>query len=174
MTSRRPKSPERVIETVLNEASKLAVEKGIQTLTLQAVATAAGVTKSGLMHHFPTKADLISALCDRAIDHFSAALAKRMEHEVGQGRFTRAYVNVCLQTARQQGDLSLVTTLWADPRLRTAWYVWLADQENLHAETDGEVRFKILRLAADGAWLAMLDTADPEPWEAELIALASD
>lgn len=176
----RRKRPEAVREAILREAAAFAVERGIQSLTLQAVADRAGVTKGGLMHHFADKPALLSALRNRALEHFAAALERNLEEgnleddpdPDAEGRFTRAYVRTCLASARQEAELSLITALWADPELRAAWYAWLADQEALHAATDGGVARKLVRLAADGAWLAAMDGADTAEWEEGLLRIA--
>lgn len=169
----RPKKPEEVREAILREATELAVSEGIQSLTLQGIADRAGVTKSGLMHHYAGKTALLSALRDRAIDNFRAALERNLRDGPGtSGRFTRAYVKVCLASAQREPDLSLITALWADPALRGDWYAWLEQEENRHRTTDGAVEQKLVRLAADGAWLAAMDGADTTDWEEGLLAMA--
>jgi len=169
----RPKRPDAVREAILREATELAVTRGIQSLTLQAVADRAGVTKSGLMHHHADKAALLSALRDRAIEHFGAALERCLDADPqAPGRFTRAYVKVCLASARREPGLSLITALWADPALRRDWHAWLEREEARHQATDGGIERKLVRLAADGAWLAAMDGADPSAWEEGLLRMA--
>ena len=90
----RKKQPEVVRRNLLDCAAKLAAEQGVAALSVQAVADAAGVTKGGLFHHFPSKqalleavmADLLTAL-DSEIDAFVSQDCE------AYGRFTRAYVN---------------------------------------------------------------------------------
>lgn len=169
----RVKRPDLVREAVLRQASRIAVESGIQTITLKAVADRAGVTKGGLMHHFPDKAALLFALRERALSKFSDMLEKHIETEKGEGRFTRAYIRTCLATTGKTVDLHLIAAMWGDPGLRADWYSWLNGQEVDHADTDGSTQYKLLRLAADGAWLAAMDGANPSEWEAELLAMST-
>lgn len=167
----RPKRPEEVREAILRAATELSVAQSVRSLTFQAVADRAGVTKGGLIHHFPDKAALLSALRDRAIEHFRAALEHNLrEDKAIVGRFTRAYVKACLASASREPKLSLITSLWADPALRRDWYAWLEKEEARHYATDGSLELKLIRLAADGAWLAAMDGADTSDWEAGLIA----
>lgn len=166
----RKKQPEQVREAILRAAGDLAIELGIQVLTIQAVATRAGVTKGGLMHHFPDKERLLAALRAEALSGFEAALTQHLTAPQGTaGRFSRAYVATCL-SPEAEGTHQLVTALWADPVLRSDWYQWLSAQEAVHAATDGALRYKLVRLAADGAWLAMTDGADSAAWRDGLLA----
>ena len=50
---KRVKDPQAVRRRLMDEAKKLAIESGISAITVQAVASAAGVTKGGFLHHFP-------------------------------------------------------------------------------------------------------------------------
>ncbi|MFE8646415.1 TetR/AcrR family transcriptional regulator [Sphingomonas sp. NCPPB 2930] len=54
----RINAKERLIETAMDIISN----QGVQELTLEAVAAAAGVTKGGLIYHFKTKDELLVAL----------------------------------------------------------------------------------------------------------------
>ncbi|MEP5147480.1 MAG: helix-turn-helix domain-containing protein, partial [Nitratireductor sp.] len=49
---KRVKDPQAVRRRLMDEAKKLAIESGISAITVQAVASAAGVTKGGFLHHF--------------------------------------------------------------------------------------------------------------------------
>lgn len=181
---RRRKAPEQVRAALLNEAAAIAIELGIAGLTLQAVARAAGVTKGGLLHHFPSKDALIDALIGATFAAYDAALIAMMaEDPVPRGRFTRAYIRACLpdtgasaQIAHAEGEaapppsLHLMAALWTDPRLRKEWYERMAALEARHAETDAEPALKLLRFAADGIWIAATDGQDPSPWVETLLA----
>ncbi|MEP0456590.1 MAG: helix-turn-helix domain-containing protein, partial [Roseibium sp.] len=59
---KRVKDPQAVRRRLMDEAKKLAIESGISAITVQAVASAAGVTKGGFLHHFPSKQALIDAI----------------------------------------------------------------------------------------------------------------
>jgi AcrR family transcriptional regulator len=49
------------------------VEEGVSGMTLEAVAREAGVSKGGLLYHFPSKEALIGGMIGRLIDRFEAA-----------------------------------------------------------------------------------------------------
>ncbi len=53
------------------------LEQGERAATLDAVATAAGVSKGGLLYHFPSKAALVEGLCEY-VEHLAAEDAALM------------------------------------------------------------------------------------------------
>lgn len=53
------------------------LEQGERAATLDAVAAAAGVSKGGLLYHFPSKDALVEALCVR-VEELAAADARQM------------------------------------------------------------------------------------------------
>ena len=152
----RKKAPEQVRRALLDCAARLAMEQGLAGISLQAVASAAGVTKGGLFYHFPNKQALIEAVCmdflqtlDRIINEF---LAQRPEQ---YGCFTRAYVETVFTSD---------STPWASPslhlltesRLRALWLSWLQGRLTQHQATDADPALEVVRYAADGVWLADL------------------
>ena len=62
-------------DALLDAAEALLWEQGTQALTLTAVADRAGVSKGGLLYHFPTKEALIRGLVARLIEEFDALIA---------------------------------------------------------------------------------------------------
>ena len=74
------------------DAAEVVIERqGIANVTLEAVAAAAGMSKGGLLHHFPTKDHLVEALVTRCAanwrSYYMDAYAKTPE---GPGRMARA------------------------------------------------------------------------------------
>jgi len=54
-------------DKLIEAAATLVAEHGVQNLTMDAVAAAAGVTKGGLIYHFKTREDLLGALVSRMV-----------------------------------------------------------------------------------------------------------
>ena len=52
-------------EAIVDAAEAVVVESGAGHMTLDAVAAKAGVSKGGLLHHFPTKTALLEAMLNR-------------------------------------------------------------------------------------------------------------
>lgn len=166
----RKKQPRAVRAALLSAAGRLAVDQGLQAVTIQAVADAAGVTKGGLLHHFASKEALLIALFETYIADLEQLLERLMETgSGGYGRFTRAYIRSALEPdADGTHSPATILALMAEPQLRRMWYDWLAEQEAAHNDTDGDPPLRIARLAADGLWLAATDRAPDALWHATL------
>ena len=65
-SSQRSSGKQRLIEA----AAEIVSTQGVQQLTLEGVAAAAGITKGGLIYHFKTKDDLLAALVQSMIDEW--------------------------------------------------------------------------------------------------------
>lgn len=57
-------------ETILEAAEEIVVAQGATHLTLDAVAARAGVSKGGLLYHFPTKEALLAGMIERLVTSF--------------------------------------------------------------------------------------------------------
>jgi AcrR family transcriptional regulator len=156
----RKKQPDVVRRSLLDHAMRLAESEGLSGVTVQAVATAAGVTKGGLFHHFPSKQALVEGMF--------ADLMARLDEDIdghiasdknSHGRFTRAYVETML--AGKSFGLgtawsTLAVSMILEPSLRLIWSSWLRNRLDCHRDTDAAPILEIVRFAADGAWLAHL------------------
>lgn len=136
------------------------------TLSLDSAARAAGVTKPGLMYHFSTKEELMTAVLDRVLGRYeqqlTAALAEVAGADSAAAGFAaapvadrvRAYVAWSCAGECAPGDL----VMFADPRLRETltqhWTdriePWLRIPEDLPATH--RTALLSARLLADGAW----------------------
>lgn len=83
-------------EKILAAASDLARDAGPGHLSLDAVASRAGVSKGGLLYNFPTKAKLMQALVKEYIEKFEADLDAAVDTSGGD-RLLRAYLHLCRQ-----------------------------------------------------------------------------
>ena len=160
---RKAKTPEQTRRALLDQAAALALRHGIAALTLPAVAEAAGVTKGAVFHHFGSKQGLTEALCADLIARIDAEIeAALAEDPGGPGCITRAYVRC---TFAPQGAASpwsaLSLSALTDPALARIWADWVAARLARHAATDQGIALEIVRLAADGYWLAALQGHAP-------------
>ncbi len=74
MRARRANSRDRILAA----AADVARETGPGSLSLEAVATRAGVSKGGLLYNFPTKAKLMQGLVENYLNDFEEALEARI------------------------------------------------------------------------------------------------
>jgi AcrR family transcriptional regulator len=149
---------------LLDAAAHVIRRDGPGALTLEAVAGEAGVSKGGLLYHFATKEALVDGLVDDWLDRFEADI------EAGAARrgWARAYAEVCEAgpaSAQQRAtDVALLAALIGDParleRVRRRYARW---QERLVADGGDAVVATVVRLAADGLWLAdLMGLAPPQ------------
>lgn len=155
----RKKQPVLIRQQLLTVAAKLAAERGMAAVTLDAVAAASGVSKGGLLHHFPNKTGLLEALLDSLLDRLDAAIdAAMLSDPVPHGRFTRGYLNAVIalrDKPEEQDDWARATlALLAEPQLRQRWRSWVEKQGEHYIGTDSSVDTQIVRFATDGIWLA--------------------
>ena len=156
----RKKQPELVRQALLDCAALIAAEAGPASVTLQAVADAAGVTKGWLLHHYPSKQALIDAVFDEVLARLDQNINASLAKDGGSyGAFTRAYVDLSLRR-----DLKPATDPWSalsifmlsDPAYRDRWRAWIVGRLERHGDTDADPALQVVRFAADGIWLARL------------------
>ena len=97
---KRERKPKETKNKIIAATHRILREGGyFMNFSLDKVAQAAEVSKGGLMHHFQTKDALLRAAAQDTIDRFEAQLADEMAaDDDDQGRITRAYVNVALDS----------------------------------------------------------------------------
>lgn len=155
----RRKRPELVRQQLLDVAARLSQESGLASMTLDAVSQAAGVSKGGLLHHFPNKMALLDGLFDDLTSKFDQAIEEEMRNDpVARGRFSRAYLSAVFSlgegAAEGEGWRVLTIALLAEPALRERWRQWTADRTEEFIGTDSSTNCLLVRMAADGLWLA--------------------
>lgn len=175
MTSahQRKKQPEVIRRALLDQAARIAVEEGVAAVTVQAVAAAAGVTKGGLTHHFPSKQSLIEAMFQEMLDDLGRRIAELVAADPDpRGAFTRGYVVAVFEiTPEDRGGpwAALSVLMLSDPSLRAMWSDWFQARLEEAGAGDAGLDLAIVRLAADGIWLADL-SGTPLPDRAALSA----
>lgn len=156
----RKKHPEAVRQQLLDVAAKLSLEKGPASVTLDAVSQAAGVSKGGLLHHFPNKLSLLDGLFEDLTEKLDRALAEKMQADPEpKGRFTRAYIAAFFQPqGLADGEKWKVLTiaLISEPHLRERWRQWVERHLAENVGTDSALDAMLVRYAVDGLWLADL------------------
>lgn len=159
---KRRKQPEIIRRRLLDETARIALEKGLQAVTVEAVARGAGVTKGGLFHHFPSKEALMQAVFEDQLQHFDALIDMQMDRDgASHGCFTRAYVTAVLDIENGT-PAALSNAMIVNADLRRLWSVWLRRRLERHGATDAGPELEIIRYAADGYWLTDLWEVDAD------------
>ena len=169
----RRKDPQKVRASLIEATTAMIAAHGVAGVTVDAVAKAAGVTKGGLFHHFPSKQALIDGVHDTVLAEAEARFDALMaEDPEPHGCFSRALLNGVLAPHRVGDGVparTLCLALLADPSLQQRWTSWIDQQVARHAATDDNVPCAIVRLAADGLWLWSLHDADVPPPVSEAV-----
>ena len=104
-------------ERILESADRIARESGAANVALDAVAANAGVSKGGLLYHFPSKQALLSALVDRHVERFEAEVAERCEAAHGASGHLHAYLDASLEDCRQMPSTGALAAMVQQPEL---------------------------------------------------------
>jgi AcrR family transcriptional regulator len=177
-------------DRILEAAQDVVLSDGVARLTLEKAAARAGVSKGGVLYHFPTRAALVSAMVERLAVTFDAALAAQPERAAAgpdrrPGAHARAYVEESFRPTAGAGDeqgeqigAAVLAAMASEPELlrplREAFGRWQAE---ITADAPDAVRATVARLAADGLWLTELFGLGPldptlrEQVHAELLRL---
>lgn len=131
-------------DLLLEAASRVAAEPG--RLTLDRVAAVAGVSKGGLLYHFPDRDSLLRALVQEHVRAFEAAI----EH-ADDAEWARRYVRQTLATAG--ADQRLVAVAAQDLSLLEPLHARMAAW---HARAARHPGLLTVLLAADAVWYAGL------------------
>ncbi|KXT57205.1 TetR family transcriptional regulator [Gordonia sp. QH-12] len=146
---------------ILQAAKELAQEsESVQgvTISLESVAARAGITKPGLMYHFPTKRELMLGLVEYAARHWDSLL--RAHAGAGPADLAvfdryRAYVTVATTADVSRADYWIFTDALYHPALTEPWArvlgPWFALED---VPAPARARLTAARFCADGAWMS--------------------
>lgn len=73
------KEPKNLKKTILNACVELIINDSLQKFSLNEVAKKAGVSKGGLLHHYPSKEDLIKAIVRENFDTYLDTILERIK-----------------------------------------------------------------------------------------------
>lgn len=144
---------------ILDAALRLVGAEEGADITLEAVARESGMTKPGLMYHFPTKDALMRAVVDHQAGRWEAkmldALGMPFEESTPAQRIL-AYVQVASTGQLARSDFAIFTQAGYRPAYAQVWVERLARWFDLPSgmPSDERARLTTARLAADGLWAA--------------------
>jgi AcrR family transcriptional regulator len=147
-------------QNILEAAGRIVLARGASGLTLAAVAQEAGLSKGGLLYHYASKEQLLSAMVERLVEVTEQRVAAQQCSDAAPGRWTRGYLAACAVDTDAADDpagrlgIALLAAGANDPSL-------LAPLRERQANWRGELQrdgidattAMIVRLAADGLWM---------------------
>lgn len=171
------KQPELIRKRIIEQAIILASQKGTAGISIQNVATGAGITKGGVFHHFANKQILIEAMIHEIMSHLDHEVEQLIaKDDVEFGKFTRAYIKTAFMS--QIGDLvspwsALAMTMVTDPTFNAILGQWFRTKLDQYNTSDHHRELEFIRLATDGLWLQsiteIIDRETTEHYQNDLI-----
>lgn len=147
-------------DRLLNAAEQVVAHAGVKNLTLEAVAHEAGVSKGGLLYHFPSKSALVTAIVERLATRCESEQNEVLEVDPHPGSFTRAYLAARSKPVAPEEELvhtAILAAAGTDPfflePFREKLKGWQARLENDDIDPAAAM---IVRLAIDGYCLSRL------------------
>lgn len=148
---------------LLDAAASRVLDGGLDELTLDHVAADAGVSKGGLLYHFPTKGALIEALIDEVLVGFEEAVERASAGRDEPGAWTRAYVDATFDAEVSRPALATALLASSDvgtdlaTRCARTFEGW---QRRLIADGIDAGTAAVIRYACDGWWTLSSLTGD--------------
>ena len=157
---------------IIKAAEAVMRKQGVGRLTLNEVALEAGVSKGGLLYHFPSKDALIKGMLDYAMDTFEGFIESYQKDDTAPGGWLRGYVNGTFISSGSVSQESasaaaLIASVSHNPallehyrELQSKWSSSLKDQSQKKL-----LSALVIQMATDGLWLNEalgLKPLDPE------------
>ena len=143
--------------SILSSASCIVKNHGIEKLTLEFVASEAGISKGGLLHHFPNKEALFKGMVEMLTNDFGSDVQNRViQDPIDNGKWSRAYLQSIIEDNEENNGINaeIIAALFKKGllgELQSQYTFW---QKNLGNDGIDPVISTIVRLAADGLWFS--------------------
>ena len=149
-------------DLILDAAVGIIADAGIDAVTYESLADAAGFSKSGIVYHFPSRRDLVVGIHRHLAAQWEqdlVAAAGGPAHEVDAATRLRAVV-MTLSHSATRAELMVQLDVAADPECAAVWDEvdkrWMPSTTELTADgEDGEIARMayLVQVAADGLWV---------------------
>ncbi|WIL44818.1 TetR/AcrR family transcriptional regulator (plasmid) [Bacillus bombysepticus] len=141
-------------KAILAAASFIIENYGMEKLTLEAIAKQAGISKGGLLYHFPNKDAIIKGM----IDEYSSAFLMDVRDKVSNsseaiGKWHHVYLESAINDTGVSNELvsAYIATLFTNPLLLSKFQ---SDCQELYEEIEKDeiepIKAAVIRLAVDG------------------------
>jgi AcrR family transcriptional regulator len=142
-------------ESILLATCTLLVRQGSEKLTLDSVAQEAGVSKGGLLYHFPSKQALLEGVLSWLLDSFAAEIHAYVEADPNPvGRWNRAHINAGIKIGEEEKMrviASLLSIISTNPNLQSILEKHVKSWcEHLYSDGIAPEKVTIMQLAVDG------------------------
>lgn len=150
---------------ILDAAERVALRDGVGRVTLDAVAREAGLSKSGLIHHYASKDLLLTALVQRKVADWWLACSAAMAQQQGRGAATRGLIQACFQCADEaaeqtdplrRGCVVLAALVHDRAHVEPVRQTQRAIEHRLASDGLDQSVTDLIRMALDGLWFNMV------------------
>ncbi|MCF6138445.1 TetR/AcrR family transcriptional regulator [Pseudalkalibacillus berkeleyi] len=143
---------------IVEAAALIVHNRGIDALTLDAVAEEAKVSKGGLLYHFRSKEALVEGLVLHMNNVYRTNVEDAVYDDINRnGKWTRAIIKATYDQSLKNTETSagMLAAQGINPDLLKPLQQTYANwQENISTDGIDPVQATILRLAADGLWFS--------------------
>jgi AcrR family transcriptional regulator len=152
----RPSSRTAILDAAFRLAGR---DEGSVEITFDATAREAGVTKGGVLYHFPTRDELVIAVGEYVAQRVEEAMLEKLGkpfEEATAAERVSAYIAVVAAGRLTRADLAIYAECLANPALADPWESTLGRWLNLDDVPDQteRARLRAAHFAADGLWIA--------------------
>lgn len=147
-------------DSILQAALHVVETDGVTAVTYESVAAASGLTKGGLLYHFPSKDALVLALHEHLAerwDHEMINVLGKDPDEATQDERVAAYARVSARSATGP-ELLFILEASTDSELNKPWRRvisrWIPDPAEIDPTDPRALQKMVAYLAADGLWLS--------------------
>lgn len=155
----RNKTANEIIDTkqkILRAAAQIINTTGVLSLTLEAVAKEAKISKGGLLYHFPNKNALMKGMTDYLIQGFyNEVVCAANEDSCEKGKWARAYTTITFSQLESEFDMSVafLVAVATNPELLKSISKYLQIlQARIENDYIDPIVSTIIRLAVDGIY----------------------
>ncbi|WPF65781.1 MULTISPECIES: TetR/AcrR family transcriptional regulator [unclassified Corynebacterium] len=141
---------------IIEKSRELIAERGFGGLTYDSLSRETGMTKGGILYHFPTKEDLVRGVLEDVL----AARNARLEENLGKGladssREERliSYVRSTIGEKPRREELSLFVDALRVEELKVLWHDSGLTKLDGREFDEAGVDMQLMRFAADGLWM---------------------
>jgi AcrR family transcriptional regulator len=152
---RRPSQKQHLFE----QAIELVARRGVDGLTIDNLASAAGMTKGGVQYHFHTKDQLVTELLTALLQQVDDAIAFEAGPDAHGAAWLCAYIEITLRepSAADGVAASLLAAMPPDdPRAEPFRLTSARWRERAMRGVKDKALAQIIRMAVDSAWIELI------------------
>ena len=143
---------------IVEAAHRVAGRQGRADFSFETTATEAGLTKAGVLYHFPCREDLVLAVVDHVARTWEQAMLDALPvplAEATPAQRIRAYVEVAARDDVSRADFAIYADALCRPEHVGPWNEVFSRWFDLSGCSAAErARLSGARFAADGLWVA--------------------